>query len=179
MPNGFVLMRLELYTRYTHYINEILNYRTPQNCINSFIQRLNYPINIVLYKEIAPPINPLACTNSISLIWDISTNFSISLIPLHCYLSPFLNSNPYVSETVWILQLFPFLFGKITNKIYPLQFFYSSISRTDFGHGTYFYRTIILPDAWYFFLFSKAYSTMDFVCKVPLYYKKIITKTFV
>ncbi len=55
---------------------------------------------MVLYLELAPPINPFACTKSISLICDIFTNFSISFIPLHYYFKPFLNTNdPSATET--------------------------------------------------------------------------------
>lgn len=58
--------------------------------------------------EIAPPINPFACTKSMSFIPEISTNFSMSLIPLHSVFNPLLSSKaPYFVGTAWILHLSP------------------------------------------------------------------------
>lgn len=62
--------------------------------------KLSTPIKIVLYFEAAPPINPLACTKVISLIPEIYTSFSISLIPRHYYFIGLLDKNePYYKGT--------------------------------------------------------------------------------
>jgi len=55
--------------------------------------RLSTPIKIALSREIAPPINPLACTKSISSMLERILNFYISLTPRHYCRKGSLSSN--------------------------------------------------------------------------------------
>lgn len=81
-------------------------------------QRLSSPMKIVLLSEVDPPINPLACTKSISSIPDKFTSFYMSLMPLHSSFSPFLSINePSCRETPCILHFFPLFSGKTTKRI--------------------------------------------------------------
>jgi len=127
----------------------------------SSLYRDNFAINMVLSRLTAPPMNPFAWTKSMSLMLETAINFSPSLIPLHYFLSPFLNSNePSLADTACILH-FLSLDGNITYKILPSHFYSSSSWTIAFCHGIYLSKTTTFPDGWTFFLILNASFTIE------------------
>ena len=96
---------------------------------------------------IAPPINPLACTKSISCRPESYLSFTSSLIPLQPALKGNLSSNePSFLGTPWILHFFPDFSGNTTKSTSPSHLPSYYIVTTGFCQGTYFYNKTILPE---------------------------------
>lgn len=120
----------------------------------------------------APPINPFACTKSMSLIPETSISFCWSLIPLHSCFKGFLNSNePSFKATAWILHFWFVFSGKTTKRISPSSFSSSSIWTMHFCQGTYLVNKMIFPEGWTSFLWLNDSLTIDLVWIPPLYDK--------
>lgn len=117
-----------------------------QNC-NQLIYILITPIAIALSLLIAPPINPLACTKSMSCRPESYFSFTSSLIPLQAALKGNLSSNePSFLGTPWILHFKPDFSGNTTKSISPSHLASSQIVTIGFCQGTYLSNRTILPE---------------------------------